>query len=86
SFRLAVPANARGELRLVGFPWTGAAPPAETVVCNDAGDCFDYCPLPSMPSTLEPMCVEDPGIALLAVGAPAGPSPATAPVRARPRS
>lgn len=69
SFRIAVPAGARGELRLVGFPWTGNPPPAETVVCNGAGDCFDYCPLPSMPSTLSPMCVEDPGLVLLAVSA-----------------
>ncbi|HEX8209783.1 MAG TPA: hypothetical protein VF584_06310 [Longimicrobium sp.] len=75
SFRLAIPAGARGELRLVGFPWVGTAPPAETVVCNGAGDCFDYCTLPSMPSTLSPMCVEDPGIALLAVSAPPGPPP-----------
>jgi hypothetical protein len=82
SFRLTVPAGARGELRLVGFPWVGAAPPAETVVCNGAGDCFDYCTLPSMPSTLTPMCVEDPGIALLAVSAPSGPpSAATRPVQ-----
>ncbi|MBV9773865.1 MAG: hypothetical protein JO040_07940 [Gemmatimonadetes bacterium] len=64
SFRLAVPAGASGEMRLVGFPWTGAAPPAETVVCNGAGDCFDYCPLPSIPTTLEPMCAEDPGLVL----------------------
>lgn len=74
SFRLAVPADASGELRLVGFPWVGTAPPAETVVCNGAGQCFDYCPLPSMPSTLEPMCVEDPGIGLLVAGAPVGPA------------
>jgi hypothetical protein len=72
SVRIAVPADASGELRLVGFPWVGTAPPAETVVCNGAGQCFDYCPLPSMPSTLEPMCVEDPGIGLLVVGAPVG--------------
>lgn len=78
SFRLVVPADARGELRLVGFPWIGTAPPAETVVCNGAGECFDYCPLPAMPSTLEPMCAEDPGIALLAVGAPLGPAPGSA--------
>lgn len=65
SFRLTVPAGASGEMRLVGFPWTGATPPAETVVCNGAGECFDYCPLPSMPTTLEPICVEDPGLVLL---------------------
>jgi hypothetical protein len=82
SFRIAVPADVRGELRLVGFPWVGTAPPAETVVCNGAGDCFDYCTLPSMPSTLEPMCVEDPGLVLRAVSAPAGWSPAaTRPVQ-----
>jgi hypothetical protein len=74
SFRLTVPADASGELRLVGFPWVGTAPPEYTVVCNGAGQCFDYCPLPSMPATLEPMCVEDPGIGLLAVGAPVGPT------------
>ncbi|HYW06292.1 MAG TPA: hypothetical protein VE913_05010 [Longimicrobium sp.] len=67
SFRLVVPPNVTGELRLVGFPWTGAAPPAETVVCNGAGECFDYCPLPAIPTTLEPMCADDPGIALFAV-------------------
>ncbi|HEX8210044.1 MAG TPA: hypothetical protein VF584_07640 [Longimicrobium sp.] len=74
SFRIAVPADASGELRLVGFPWVGAPAPEYTVVCNGAGQCFDYCTLPSMPATLEPMCVEDPGIGLLVVGAPVGPT------------
>lgn len=73
---LEIPITATGMFRLVGFPWTGVVPVNEMQVCDGAGNCFDYCPLPSMPSTLEPMCADDPPLAIVIVPPPPASVPA----------
>jgi len=59
TFRLALPVSLTGEFVLLSPTGGGSADPAEILVCDGNGNCFDFCPLPPMPATMELMCVED---------------------------
>lgn len=74
TFRLSLPVSLNGEFVLLSPSGGGPADPAEILVCDGNGNCFDFCPLPSMPTTMEPMCVEDTDITpILRVAPPGGP-------------
>ncbi|HEX8211499.1 MAG TPA: hypothetical protein VF584_15110 [Longimicrobium sp.] len=60
TFRLGLPVGLTGQFHLLSMTGGDAAGPAEILVCDGNGNCFEFCELPAMPApVLEPMCVED---------------------------
>ena len=60
TFRLGLPVGLTGQFHLLSVTGGDAPGPAEILVCDDNGNCFEFCELPSMPApVLEPMCVDE---------------------------
>jgi hypothetical protein len=75
TFRLGLPVGLSGEFHLLSVTGGDAAGPAEILVCDGNGNCFEFCELPAMPApVLEPMCVEDTQLAILRVTPSGGPA------------
>jgi len=49
AFRLGLPVSLTGEFLLRSLTGGGSAAPAEILVCDGNGNCFDFCPLPPPP-------------------------------------
>jgi hypothetical protein len=60
TFRLGLPVGLTGQFHLLSMTGGDAASPAEILVCDGNGNCFEFCELPSMPApVLTPMCVDE---------------------------